>query len=356
MQPFRPGERASDLTKQAKTAFQNRPGAVNTAALQAARAALDALNGSPAGSTPVGEALKRHIQSQLAKGAGMDAFLDDIAKKAKEELGRRKHLISGLQEMLRLYFTGSDKLFRLRSEVLQPARAGLLSTPQAWQRIDDIAYGRPGAARSSSTATRGDVQTNASSKSHFLLLEMFEKKFGNLYFAVNAKAEAAVVLGGGGSMGIGGMRHSQAFVTATYTVGLGLSADAQGALELSVSMQKPEDARKITFEVAAGAGYGVAGEVTVSLKPSLGLGHQKPEPPPKIELPRKPSEYAVRDARMVMPGKTPIKDQVDYIKGTQHDGIIFDYAFDGISVNIGAGAGADFSTSIAFGESILLRP
>ena len=344
MQPFRPGERAADLANRAKTAFHNRPGAANTAALKTARAALDALNGSPVGSTPVGEALRRHIQSQLAKGAGIDAFLDAIAKQARAELDRRKHLVSGLQEMLRLHFTGSDKLFRLRSEVVQPARAGLLSTPQAWQRIDDIAYGRPAVSRS---APGGDGQAKASSKSQFLVLEMFEKKFGNLYFAVNAKAEAAVVLGGGASMGVGGMRHSQAFVTATYTVGLGLSADAQGALELSVSMQKPEDARKLTFEVAAGGGYGVTGEVTVSLKPSLGLGHQKPERPP---------EYALRDARMVMPGKTPVKDGLDYLKGTQHDGLIFDYAFDGISVNIGAGAGADFSTSIAYGESMLLRP
>jgi hypothetical protein len=231
-------------------------------------------------------------------------------------------MVTGLRELGRSYFTGAD-VFRLRSEVLMPAKLGRLTTTQAWQEIDNISFGRP----SSAYGSRSAVQTKSSSAPPgkkppltVTLLEKFESKFGKLYFAVNAKAEGAAVLGGGASIGIGGFRHRQGFITSSYSIGLGCSADAQAGIELGISMQEPKNERKLGFEVALGIAGGLGVEATVSLKPSPGLGQQSEK------------------------------------NWKTYDGLIMDYEFDGLSVNISVGAGIDTSWSIAYSDSMLLRP
>jgi len=360
MKPVRPGPVVSNLASKAQKALQNKHKNLDPTVLQAARsraqATLKNIGGSALAETPVGEALQKFIQSRLAKGEGIDELLEALHERAQSELTRRRGLISDLQEILRTYFFGHGKFMRLRSEVLLPAKAGRLSTTQAWQGIDDIVYGQRSSASASSsqrmapgscppggfccsslpaTAPPESAAGNkvpgpgekekvqATRRTPFrTLLRNFESSHGNVYCSVNGKVEAAAVLGGGFSIGLGGFRHRQGFVTTAYSIGLGCSLEVQGGIELEVSMQKPETARKLTFEVAGGAAYYAGVEVTVCLKPRLGFGH------------------GVHDSW----------------KDKAMDGLIFDYDFDGVKVCLALGTGLDFSQSIAYEDSMLLRP
>ena len=249
MQPMRPGQRISGLAGKAKkTAFHTRPTFTTTegpaqAARARAQAALQKIQSSTLAGSPVVQAFQQYLQDRLSRGEDMDEFIEELKAKAEEEVSKRRHIVSCLASALNL-FRGGDKLYRVRHEVVRPARANQLSGSQAWDRLSAI-LGTP-----------------------YPFLSWLEGYVGPFTIGAALQAAAGAGVGIGAAEGISGLRHCPASHFRQVSVGAGTIAEVDFGAQLSVSKGKPASGVSYSAEVALGGGHGASGGVTVCFNPT----------------------------------------------------------------------------------------
>jgi len=286
MQPLRP-QSIVGVANKAKTAIQQRPEIANPAIAEAARrraqAALHKAQRLPLAASPVATAFHQYLQDRLSAGEDIADFVQEVRKRANEEIDKRRHIVSALGEAVELC-RGDGKLSRLRTEVVQPARARRITGPRAWDKITEI-VGTP-----------------------YPFLSLIERRTGPVTIGLALQIEGGAGAGGGMTSGVSGLRHCGLFCESQqYSACVGAVADAEIALQLSVSMGRPESGISWSVETGVGGGANATMAVTASFTPSL---HR-----PSLREPW-----------------------------------ICDYEFSGIAVSVGGGGGLDIG--VALGATI----
>jgi hypothetical protein len=284
-EPLRPGTPISNLAHTVVSDVQQlKPTTLNAAALQAARlraqASLARIKNSPLGRSPILPCYEEYIQLQLSRGGDPDEWIKQLAARAKQEAAKRRHITSFLSNALKL-FSGPDKQRCIRTDLLQPARTGRLTSQQASDLLDKIS-GRD--------------------KDPYPFLSWCERYLGPLTIGLAVNAEGGAGLGCEGAEGISGLRHHCLCHFRSLSAGVGAYAEADLSLQLSASQGLPMAGLTFDVGLAFSAASGVSGEIAVSFKPT-------------------PHRPTLRELWFI------------------------NYSFDGLAVSIGTGAGFEASAT-----------
>ncbi|MPZ44054.1 MAG: hypothetical protein GEV05_11730 [Betaproteobacteria bacterium] len=283
MHPLHPRQNIAGIANKAKTAIRQKPKITDSAVISAARsraqAGLHKFQRLPIGASPVAVAFQHYLQDRLSNGEDIEDFVQEVKQRAEEEIDKRRHIVSALAEAMELC-SSKDRLPRLRTDVLQPARARRINGTQAWDKVTEI-FATP-----------------------YPFLSWIERRTGPFTIGLAMQVEGGAGVGGGMTTGISGLRHcALGCYFQQYSVCVGAVAEAEIALQLSVSAGRPASGVSWGVETGAGGGVNATVSVTASFTPSL----------------HRPS---------------------------LRESWICDYEFDGLAVSIGGGGGLDIGVAL----------
>jgi hypothetical protein len=249
MQPLRPKQNIAVVANKAKAAIAQRSKNPSSAVIDAARSrARDALHKTrrlPIAASPLATAFQQYLQDRLNAGEDVADFVQEVRQRAQEEIAKRQHIVSALGDAVELC-RGNGRLLRLRSEVLQPVRARRIGGPQAWDKVTEI-FATP-----------------------YPFLSWMERRTGPITIGLALQIEGGAGAGGGMTAGISGLRHSGlCCYFQQYSACVGAVAEAEFALQLSVSMGRPASGISWGVETGVGGGANATATVTASFTPSL---------------------------------------------------------------------------------------
>jgi hypothetical protein len=306
--PFQQRPAPGTIASKAKSlASQIKPPASPAAAIQAAKKrAQTALGRIRGGAAVRGNPLfQEYIESLMSETAEGAALKDQLVSRARQEFDRRRGQCQSLAQVLRPLQSLQTQM-KFRQDVLRPARTRSVTSKECWSRV--ATFLQP--------STRTPV------------LDWLESLLGPMTFGFGAGAEGGAGAGVEGAMGIAVRRVQPIAVTHALTVALGAYAEATASIYASVAGGNPASGDSVTMDVSVSAASGVSGEIVVSLTPTL-------------HRPKLTPEEKDWDTRKIFGGNV-------------HQGLVVDYAFAGIAVSLGTGAGLGGAIGFTGTSSILL--
>jgi hypothetical protein len=237
-----------DLVQKAKSVIQKRPDVPRPAVAQSAReriqAALQQIDGAPQAVIPTVQAFREYVKDKLSKGEDLDDFFQAARTRAREEIDKRRHIVEAAAEIAQLCQL-HGRLQRIRTEVIEAARAGQIRGPEVFARLTQIL------------------------ETPYPFLTWVERRIGPFTVGVSLGAKAGLALGVGASRGIAGLRHGVACFSQQAAFSLGLTAGADVGLQISVAPGRPAAGLSCAVEVGiSGGSKGTAG-ISASFTPTF---------------------------------------------------------------------------------------
>ena len=234
---------------QAAVARAKPPGVAPAAALQAARERVRAvIEKIPGGRALAGDPLLQdYLETLLGGGPEADALVAAAIAQARAEAERRTGMLAPLSGLLSP-FQSMQARRDFRRSVLIPARQRRLSSQTVWDAVDAF------------FAQKGPT---------FHVIRWAETQFGPMMISMGMGAEAGAGAGLEYGLAVAGLRHHCVSLAEAQTYAVGAYAELQGSFQIGVAPGKPESGLGLTLDVAGGLAYGVSGEITISMQPSL---------------------------------------------------------------------------------------